>query len=400
MKRKTLIALLAAEICVLILLIALAVVLCLGFPGAGSVPVPDRPGDPSVQASEPAGTAPETEAFVTVPPVPETTVPETAAPETTAPETEPEQIRYHLTFAGDCTLGTIHTYYGAASCFPAVVGEDYAYPLSNVSSWFAKDDFTLVNLEGPLTEGGTPADKTFPFRGDPKLVQVLTEGSVEAVSIANNHSMDFGQAGYDSTRNTLKNAGIAFGGDGDSILVETQRGLKIGVFFVAFNVDTDYMARSIAQLREQGAEIVIASFHWGTEGSYRHTYGQELYAHSAIDAGADVVFGHHPHVLQEIETYENGLIFYSLGNFSFGGNENPRDFDTALISLEVIREPDGSVSLGDYTAVPCSISSVSHINNYQPTPAETDSERYQRVMDKLAGTFSGEDLSVSVPEGD
>ena len=378
MKRKILVTLLAAEACLLVLLIGFGAGLHFGL-------LPD--GEVSETATEPVETTAPAEV-----PVPETTaVPETEAPETEAPTTEPQEIVYNLTFAGDCTLGTMYDFYDAGSCFPAVVGEDYAYPLANVQEWFADDDFSLVNLEGPLTSDGEPADKDYVFRGDPKLVGVLTEGSVEAVNIANNHTRDFGDAGYESTKKVLDDAGIFYGEDGESILVDTERGLKVGVFFTAFSVDTDYLAQSIQSLRDQGAEIVIASFHWGIEGEYRHSYDQESLAHAAIDAGADIVFGHHPHVLQEIEEYNGGIIYYSLANFVFGGNGNPRDYDTAVISQQVIRDVDGTVRLGEYTAVPCSISSVDSPNNYQPTPAPEGSERYQRVMDKLSGNFSVSD---------
>ena len=363
MKRKHWVMILAVEICVLLGILGLLARFRSG-------PALSLPSEPPTETTQAPATAPPTTAAPTTEP---TTVP---------PTTEPEPEVFRLSFAGDCTLGTLYDLYEIPSCFPAVVGEDYGYPFRNVQDWFGTDDFTMVNLEGPLTEDGTPADKTFVFRGDPKLANCLTAGSVEYVSLANNHSEDFGWVGYENTQDALDAVGISYGGDGESRLFVTDRGLKIGVFTIAFYVSPEYMARELASLQEQGAELLIASFHWGIEGDYHHSWDQEALAHAAIDAGADIVFGHHPHVLQEIEQYGDGIIFYSMGNFSFGGNSDPADYDTAVISQEVIREPDGTVRLGTTEVVPCSISSDCP-NNYQPTPAEPGSERYDRVLEKL-----------------
>ena len=144
----------------------------------------------------------------------------------------------------------------------------------------------------------------------------------------------------------------------------------------------------------EGAEIVICAFHWGTEGSYRPTDAQKRFGRAAIDAGADIVYGHHPHVLQPIEEYKDGYIFYSLGNFSFGGNHFPRDMDSAILQMEVIRDLEGNVSLGELTIIPVSISSRSGQNNFQPIPYEEGTKEYERTMSKLDGSFTGPDLVV------
>ena len=319
-----------------------------------------------------------------------------AAVETTLPtETQPQPERFVLTFAGDCTLGANprNTYAGVG--FPSVVGEDYHYPLANVVTYFSADDATFVNLEGTLTEVGNPADKTHTFRGSPAYSQILTENSVEVVSLANNHSMDYGQAGYDSTRSVREQAGIPYAQRDTGTLIRLDCGLTVGIYgMVYYKLDAEDMKSEIAALREQGAELVIVAPHWGVEGSYRPNELQTDLAHAAIDAGADIVWGSHPHVLQPIERYGNGIIYYSMGNFCFGGNSKPEDFDTVLIQQEVIRSGEGGISLGALTIVPCSISSVENVNNYQPTPMAEDSEGYRRVLSKLDGSFTGPNLKI------
>lgn len=341
------------------------------------------------QKPAPAETTAQTEAVIPV------MVTESAA-ETTAPtEAAPEEERFLLTFVGDCTLGANPKNSYAEVGFPKVVGEDYAYPFKNVVSFFESDDATFVNLEGTLTDKGNPADKTYTFRGTPAYSHILTDNSVEVVTLANNHSFDYGQAGYDSTRTVLEEAGIPFVERDSSLLLELDCGLKVGLYgMVYYKLDAEDMQAEIADLRARGAELVIVAPHWGVEGSYRPTQLQQDVGHAAIDAGADIVWGSHPHVLQPIETYGNGIIYYSMGNFCFGGNSKPEDFDTALLQQEVIRSPEGQISLGSLTIVPCSISSEDRLNNYQPTPMAADSEEYARVLRKLDGSFDGPNLKI------
>ena len=327
------------------------------------------------------------------PTIPETTVMETTEAPTTVP-TEPPEEHFLLTFAGDCTFGANPTNTYAGYGFPKTVGEDYGYPFRNVIDWFEKDEATFLNLEGPLSDTGNPMQKKHVFRGPTAYVNILTENSVEAVSIANNHTMDYGQTGYDSTVLTLHNAGIPFAEQDGSCILTTENGLIIGLYgAVYYKLDTQQIVSAIASLKE-GCDLVIFAPHWGVEGSYRPTEAQRELAHAVIDAGADIVWGSHPHVLQPVEKYNDGIIFYSMGNFSFGGNGYPRDYDTALLQQEVIRRADGTVTLGELTIVPASVSSVRDRNNYQPTPYEPGTQAYDRVLQKLDGTWTGPNLPI------
>ena len=328
----------------------------------------------------------------------ETTVEETmeaVTEPTTAPtETESQEERFLLTFVGDCTFGSNPTNYFAGYGFIKTVGEDYRYPFQNVIGYFESDEFTMVNLEGPLCDEGNPVQKKHTFRGPTSYVNIILQNSIEAVTIANNHTLDYGQSGYDSTVATLNTAGVPFVERDSSTVVTTENGLKIGIYgAVYYKLDVEDMVAEITALKEQGCDLIVFAPHWGTEGTYRPTAEQIEVGHAAIDAGADIVYGSHPHVLQPIEEYNGGIIYYSLGNFSFGGNGYPQDYDTALLQQEVIWDAQG-VHLGELTIVPCNVSSVAGRNNFQPTPYAEDTEEYSRILSKLDGTFSGPNLKI------
>lgn len=354
--------------------------------GCGAKPASESP---SLNAT----TVPETTA------VPETTLPpettEETIAETTVPETEPQPEVFTLTFVGDCTLGTDKNSYGAPTSFVSVIGENYDYPFQNVVEYFENDDFTMVNLEGVLADSGASSGGTFSFRGPTAYTQILTGSSVEAVTLANNHTMDYYRAGYDSTLSALEDAGVAYVEHQGTLLYTTDSGLTLGFCAAWYTVDLELVTEQIASLRAQGAEVIVMALHWGAEGAYRPIPDQEKLAHQLIDAGVDILYGHHSHVLQKIEEYEGGIIYYSLGNFCFGGHTWPRDLDSVIVQQEIIREPDGNVHRGGTNLIPVSISSTTPSNNFQPTPYEPDSEEYLRVLSKLDGTFTGANLKVS-----
>ena len=315
-----------------------------------------------------------------------------APPETTLPEptaTEPvkaEPQTFTLTFVGNCTLGSTVKNFNYQHGFIKTIGEDYRYPFANVLDYFENDDFTMLNLEGVLAdEGKAAAGKQYPFRGPTAYVGILSENSVEAVSLSNNHTMDFGEAGYLSTASALEGAGISYAEQDKTLTVTTESGLTIGIY--AVNLDhlvKDEIVAAISQLEaDPEIDLVIFSAHWGNEDTSRPNSQQTELAHAAIDAGADIVYGTHPYTLQPIEQYNGGIIYYSLGNFSYGGNNNPKDFNTALVQQEVVLDGDGNLSLGSMTVVPCAVSSIPNQNNFQPIPYEVGSDGYKKAMTKL-----------------
>lgn len=290
-----------------------------------------------------------------------------------------------ISAAGDFTLGTDENFDYSTS-LPARYEEvqDPGYFLQNVKDIFASDDLTIVNLEGPLTTSEERADKQFSFKGDPSYTEILTSGSVEACNLANNHSKDYGIQGYEDTIANVEAAGIKTFGYERTAIWETN-GVKVGlagVYELAEGMDCqDDMTAAIQSLKDAGADLVIVSFHWGVEKENYPDETQQALAHAAIDQGADLVLGHHPHVLQGIEKYQGKYIVYSLGNFCFGGNKNPSDKDTMIFQQTFTLE-NGEVAEDDaINIIPCRISSEDDYNNYQPTPAE--GEEAQRILGRI-----------------
>lgn len=349
---------------------------------------------------------PTTTPVTTIPSTLPTTVPPTApsAP-TVPPVTEPQPEKtYVLSFAGDCTFGDNYADdENSFGTFCKVVKENYKYPLSNVKDIFQSDDYSLVNLECALTASDPTEeemeelkDHRFRFRGPAEYAKILVEGGVEFGSCANNHSRDYGKQGLYDTWDALEAENIDYASFGKNCVVTTESGLTLGIFTVFFSTTKAYMESQVKALTAKGAEIVIMSIHWGDEGVYIPNEQQTTLGHDAIDAGVDIVFGHHSHTLMPVENYNGGIVYYSLGNFSFGGNRNPADKDTAILQQQICRWPDGSVTLGTLSVIPCRVSTVDNWNDYRPTPYEEDHPGYLRAISKLEGSF--EDYVVKEPE--
>ncbi len=311
---------------------------------------------------------------------------------TPAPTPEPtekpniEPIKVCISFAGDCTLGS-DTSFGYTNSFTERLAKEknnYSYFFDKVKSVFREDDLTLVNLETTLTDAEKPAVKKFRFKGKPAYVNILKEGFVEAVNIANNHIRDYLDRGFSETIKTLDDAGIKYTGWNNTAYFDVK-GITIGLLgFTGWDMNMEESLKAALTKASNKADIVIVSFHWGTERSYYPDKGQIRLAHFCIDNGANIVIGHHPHVLQGIEEYKKGYIAYSLGNFCFGGNKNPKDKDT-MIFQGIFTLLDGKLLKTEAAVIPCSISSVSGYNNYQPVILEgKEKDRVLKKIEKLS----------------
>ena len=301
---------------------------------------------------------------------------------------EVQETTITISAAGDCTLGTDEGFNYKRSFkgkYDAV--QDPAYFFQNVQPVFAQDDLTIVNMEGTLTEETTREPKQFAFKGDAEYAKILTAGAVETANLANNHSFDYGKKSYEDTITALEAEGISsFGYERTAVM--DIKGVKLGlagVYELAEHIDCKQdLLDNIASLKEQGAQIIIVSFHWGQEKENVPNDVQVELAHTAIDNGADLVLGHHPHVLQGIEEYKGKNIVYSLGNFCFGGNSAPSDMDT-MIFQQTFTVKDGKLQEDNVTNIlPCKISSAYEegYNNYQPILAE--GEQKEKIFERLS----------------
>lgn len=297
---------------------------------------------------------------------------------------EPQVKEITISAVGDCTLGRDDKY-DYTNSLPYVLDQnnyDYSYFFDGVKDVLENDDLTIANLEGPFTTFDQKRDKKFTFKGDLDYPNILLAGSVEAVNLANNHTYDYQERGYLDTLEALDNYGVPYFGY-DNYLIEEINGIKIGMAGTVgwseeeAKIETD---KAIVYLKENAADIIIMTYHFGIEREDKQNAIQENIAHYAISSGADLVLGHHPHVLQGIECYDGKYIVYSLGNFVFGGNKNPDDKDTMIFQITFTYEND-KLKNTKVNIIPCSLSSVQEKNDYQPIILE--GEEKERVLNKI-----------------
>lgn len=283
---------------------------------------------------------------------------------------EPPKVAV-VSFAGDCILSNIQN----VSNYSAVYNQNGPeYFLSGVQNVFAHDDLTVVNLETPLTSAETRAYKgeekdedgktiAYWFKAPPEYVNILTTGSVDLVNLANNHTYDYGVEGYVDTQENLNAAGVEYFGN-DVTIVREVNGIKIGFFGLAFNTNPNNIYAAMDELRANGAEVIVAYFHDGTEYSYTPSQDQFNAAYTAADYGASAVLMSHVHKIQGVQTYNGTFIAYAMGNFTDGAMLNPEDKDAMIIQLEFVKENDEITCTP--TVIPCLNSSSTNTNDHRP----------------------------------
>lgn len=224
---------------------------------------------------------------------------------------------------------------------PVLAELGYDYPYVQVRQYFSGAQIVFGNLEGPLTDRGSPEqDKKFVFHSPPERVSAaLRNAGFNVVSLANNHTLDYGAEGLAQTIETLDAVGIRHAGAGANLMAARKpvmlevEGQRVAILAYSMTLPENYYAGAnkagtafgheeqvrddVIAARKQ-ADIVLVSFHWGQEGKTDLRDYQTRLGHLAIDSGASAVIGHHPHILQGIERYKDGVILYSLGNFTFG----------------------------------------------------------------------------------
>ncbi|MBQ5978373.1 MAG: CapA family protein [Oscillospiraceae bacterium] len=341
-------------------------------------------------------------------------------------DAEPEY--FTVSMVGDCTLSASPDKRDWGIGFQRTVGDDTDYPFANTVQFLNDDYLTIANLECSLSDKKYSSIEQFSFLGKADYAKILSSGSVEFVTLANNHTMDFGQGAYNDTTAALDAVGVSYAGENECYLYQSEGGLKIGLFCMyngltgnAFSLlsasaqeklvaeSKDWIDRAVPKLEEMGAEYTIACLHMGTEGNYETTDVQVELCRYAIDAGFGSVYCTHAHRLQPAELYGEGIIFYGLGNWIFGGHTNPGNgkdpasYDTGIGKITLCRR-GSKVTLDSYSFIPCCISSaldpengvpgVNSQNNYQPTPYVEGGKAWQRAMSIISGTYEGANYTV------
>ena len=289
---------------------------------------------------------------------------------------------FTVTLGGDTTLGSTDSLRKRDDCFEKVAEEKgYGWFFSGLEALFASDDLTLVNFEGTLTEEAAKKEKKFNFKGPAEYTDILTLGSVEAVTVANNHTLDYGTAGRDDTIANLEAAGIIVSGNGQLGIFE-KNGVKVGMtgYCFPYKDGKKDISKDVKALREAGCQIVIASFHWGSEYREDFTGEQRSIGRAAIKAGADIVVGHHPHIVQGIEAYQDSYILYSVGNLVFGGNVDPDDRDAYAARVTFTVHEDHAEA-PQVTIVPLRLTELSDGTDYRPVLAQ--GEEAERIVKRI-----------------
>lgn len=296
-----------------------------------------------------------------------------------------DTVKIKLTAVGDCALYSDYDAHGPASNFHDLFqqyGPNYFF--RNVRSVFEKDDITLANLETTFTNATLKKSKTLNFKGPSSYAKILKNSSIEVVNIANNHSRDFLEKGFEDTKRTLKSNNIPYCFKTE-IAYKKIKGVKIAV--LGFNdreieTFTKKQVRSgIKRAKKKGAKIIIVNMHFGNEKRYLPSYRQKKMGRYAIDCGASVVIGHHPHVLQGVEKYKGRCIVYSLGNFVFGGNSNPLDKDTMIYQQTFTVRGGELTEKLDAKVIPCMVSENYHENTCSPIIMYGSEKK--RIMSKI-----------------
>lgn len=304
-----------------------------------------------------------------------------AAPTSSSP---PAPRTITISWVGDNILGTDKDFGGGT--LPVLWEQAHRSPtyfFQNVRRYFEADDLTVANFEVALTrkrqERYKGEGETYHFYGDPAAAKTLSASGIDAVTIANNHTFDYGQGGFDDTVTALRAANVDVFGTGsagegshyDYRVLRDIAGVKVALVGYQTWSDTPEMRAKIAgdftALRHQGAQVVIPFFHWGIESEHLPYDVQTSLAHFAIDHGADAVIGTHPHVLQSMATYRGKFIAYSLGNFAFGGNNNPSDKRTVVLQTR-LRVNGDHVERSEFRVIPTRVSGNDGYNDYVPTP--------------------------------
>lgn len=295
-----------------------------------------------------------------------------------------------LTFVGDTSIGDAFQFRKSKNSYHKVVEEKgYDWPFSLVKDVMLSDDLTIANLEGSMTrQTRHRQDIRFPLYIHPDHLAILKAGGIDVVNTANNHAKDFFDQGYQDTLDTLDAGGIPHFGTlsppsktgADRQAIVEVKGIKIGILGYTYPQEHDLklIAKVVPALREQGCQLIILSLHWGRETFMQPNATQYSFAKKAFALDVDLIYGHHPHVVQPIALFEGKPIFFSTGNFTFG-TMSKVDPTTGL--FQAVYDLSGDKPrLAAIRVVPCLTSGS---GDYRPVPITEQKER-EKAFKKLS----------------
>lgn len=302
-------------------------------------------------------------------------------------EDKPAERETSIVFVGD-----IMTSRGVAQTIKK--NKDINYPFLALRDYIKSSDIAFANLETPIIAGREVVNFEMSFRSDPGIEKAIKDSGFSIVSLANNHSGNAGISGLNDTFTSLKNAGIMYAGAGENINKANEpvyiesNGTKIAI--VAYTDSTftpwEYEARKYSpgvafmkkekmiesvKIAKSKSDFVIVSMHAGDEYKNNPNKLQINFAHAAIDAGADLVIGHHPHVVQTLEKYKGKYIFYSLGNFIFDQMFSDATREGLVIKVNLTNDVISAIEL-----TPTWMERIAQ-------PRIADREKYHLVLDRL-----------------
>ncbi|MBE5958177.1 MAG: CapA family protein [Lachnospiraceae bacterium] len=302
------------------------------------------------------------------------TVTENITEVVTEEPTTDDSFEIKLSFVGDCLCATNeNTHY--ENCFNDVADrKDKSYFLAKVNKYFLNDDFTISDCENVYSDSKDlqvsdkgqyqdPNIEAYWFKSKAKNAEILSAGGIDCVSISNNHINDYGSQGKNDTKDALDKAGVLWGEEGKTVYYE-KNGFKIAVICVSMYGDgvvpniIDYIKKATKK-----SDYQIIYFHGGTEAIHEPETWKKNACHKLVDAGADLIMGDHPHVLQPLEVYNDVTIIYSLGNFIFGGNRHPEN--RTIIYQHTLTITKDSLSSQSGKIIPCYVY-TGDTNNWQP----------------------------------
>ncbi|NLX83482.1 MAG: CapA family protein [Clostridiales bacterium] len=295
-----------------------------------------------------------------------------------------------LTFVGDTSIGDAFPYKNNQNSYHKVVKEKgFTWPFSLVEDVFKGDDLSIANLEGVVTNSSKHRkDVRYPLVIDPSHMEILRQGSIEVVNTANNHAMDFFAKGYQDTVAHLDEAGIHHFGTLsppsatkiDRQVIVPVKGIQVGFIGYTYpqNSDLARIEKAARGLRDDGCDLIVLSLHWGRETHMTPNSAQYSFAKKVLNYDIDLIFGHHPHVVQPIALYEGRPVLFSTGNFTFG-TMSKVDPTTGLFQVEYDLSGE-KPRLKALRVIPCFTSGN---GDYRPVPVSDPAQR-QKIFAKLS----------------